>query len=104
MALRVDDAGRAIQRARALLCQEWQERVGAGERHIPAVRAPDGMLVYLVQPDASGRSIWEDDFVLHPPEAGQEDAGLVGIDHLAAGAAGRAHGQFRPVLPRGVRS
>ena len=37
-----------------------------GERRIPAVRAPDGTLVYLVQPDPSGRSIYEDDFRLFP--------------------------------------
>jgi 4-hydroxyphenylpyruvate dioxygenase len=83
LALRVDDAARATERARALLCQEWEERTGTGERHIPAVRAPDGMLVYLVQPDASGRSIWEDDFSLHPASADDEGAGLVGIDHIA---------------------
>ena len=82
MALRVDDAERAMQRARALLCPEWQERVGAGERHIPAVRAPDGTLFYLVQPDQSGRSIWEDDFFLHPPKDGEEP-GLTTIDHVA---------------------
>jgi 4-hydroxyphenylpyruvate dioxygenase len=64
MALRVDDAARAVTRAQALLCPEWQEHVGAGERRIPAVRAPDGSLIYLVQPDPAGRSIYEDDFHL----------------------------------------
>ncbi len=78
MALRVDDAGRALERARALLCPEWQERIGAGERRIPAVRAPDGTLVYLVQP--SGRAIWEDDFDLTPGQ--DQDAGLQTIDHV----------------------
>lgn len=66
MALRVDDAARAVQRAGALLCPQWQERIGVGERRIPAVRAPDGTLVYLVQPDASGRTIYDDDFRLFP--------------------------------------
>jgi 4-hydroxyphenylpyruvate dioxygenase len=80
MAFRVDDAGRALERAQALLCPEWQERIGAGERRIPAVRAPDGTLVYLVQPDPAGRAIWEDDF---DRAAGQEeDAGLQAIDHV----------------------
>ena len=64
VAFRVDDASRAIQRADALLCPEWRERIGPGERRIPAVRAPDGTLIYLVQPDASGRSIYQDDFHL----------------------------------------
>ncbi len=81
MAFRVDSVDRALARAAALLSSEWREQVGVGERHIPAVRAPDGTLIYLVEPGASGRSIWEDDFVLLPvPEA---DCGVVGIDHVA---------------------
>ena len=51
MAIRVDDAARTLARARALLCPDWQEPIGAGERRIPAVRAPDGTLIYLVQPE-----------------------------------------------------
>ncbi len=80
MALRVDDARAALVRAETLLCQEWHEKVGEGERRIPAVRAPDGTLIYLVQPDASGRSIWQDDFDLDPPG---EQGDLAGIDHVA---------------------
>ncbi|MBV9735271.1 MAG: sugar phosphate isomerase/epimerase and 4-hydroxyphenylpyruvate domain-containing protein [Acidisphaera sp.] len=81
MALRVDDAGQAIARAKALLCPEWQERTGSGERHIPAVRAPDGTLIYLVQPDPSGRSIWQDDFNLLQEAA--QDVGTMRVDHVA---------------------
>ena len=81
MALRVDDAGRAIDRAKALLVPEWRERVGEGERRIPSVRAPDGTLIYLVQPDPSGRSIYEDDFDLSEPPAGETPV-LDCIDHV----------------------
>jgi 4-hydroxyphenylpyruvate dioxygenase len=81
MALRVDSAGSALERGRALLGSEWHERVGAGERHIPAVRAPDGMLIYLVARDPSGRSIWEDDFVLLPDASATR--GLTRVDHIA---------------------
>jgi 4-hydroxyphenylpyruvate dioxygenase len=81
MALRVDDAERALARARALLCPEWQERVGEGERRIPALRAPDGTLIYLVQPDASGRSIYEDDFRMFPDAPG--GVALTDVDHVA---------------------
>jgi 4-hydroxyphenylpyruvate dioxygenase len=81
IALRVDDAARALRRAEILLCPEWHERIGAGERSIPAVRAPDGTLVYLVQPDASGRSIYQDDFRLFPEEP---PAPLLDkVDHIA---------------------
>jgi 4-hydroxyphenylpyruvate dioxygenase len=81
MAVRVDDADRAVERARALLCPEWQEPIGPGERRIPAVRAPDGTLVYLVTADPSGRSIYEDDFRLFP-EAPPPTL-LREVDHVA---------------------
>ena len=81
MALRVDDTQQALARARALLCPEWQERVGQGERRIPALRAPDGTLIYLVQPHPSGRSIFEDDFKLFADAS--DEASLTGVDHVA---------------------
>jgi 4-hydroxyphenylpyruvate dioxygenase len=80
MALRVDSADRTLERARALLCPEWHERIGVGERMIPAVRAPDGTLIYLIEPESEGRSFWQDDFDLLP--LGDETAGLDGIDHV----------------------
>ena len=80
MAIRVDDAARTLDRAQTLLCPEWQEPIGAGERRIPAVRAPDGTLIYLVQPDAGGRSFWEDDFDLVPGSGAGGD--LDEIDHV----------------------
>jgi len=80
MALRVDDATTAMQRAEALVCPPWRGPVGEGERRIPAVRAPDGMLIHLIAPDPSGRTIWEDDFRLKPLP---EDGSLLSIDHIA---------------------
>jgi 4-hydroxyphenylpyruvate dioxygenase len=80
MAIRVDDTARTLERARTLLCPDWQEPIGAGERLIPAVRAPDGTLVYLVQPETDGRCFWEDDFNLQP--ASDEPARLAEIDHV----------------------
>ena len=37
MAIRVDDAARTLARANVLLCPDWQEPLGIGERRIPAV-------------------------------------------------------------------
>ena len=82
MAFRVADAQQTLARARALLCPEWHEKTGAGERRIPAVRAPDGMLVYLVQPEPSGRPIWEDDFDLTADAGDAEGVGLTDTDHV----------------------
>ncbi|MDO3509487.1 bifunctional sugar phosphate isomerase/epimerase/4-hydroxyphenylpyruvate dioxygenase family protein [Ralstonia pseudosolanacearum] len=82
--LRVDDARRALARARALLCREWQERIGANERRIPALRTPDGMLMYLVDGDGP-RTIYDDDFVLKPPPAAGESGNEppYRLDHIA---------------------
>jgi 4-hydroxyphenylpyruvate dioxygenase len=85
MALRVDDPERVVARAEALVYPVWRERVGEGERNIPAVRAPDGTLVYLVEDPAAGAApIWEDDFVLAD---GAEDGRLLGVDHAAQAVA-----------------
>ena len=80
MAIRVDDAERTLARARALLCPDWQEPVGTGERRIPAVRAPDGTLICLIETENDGRSFWDDDFELYP--APKATAPLLGIDHV----------------------
>ena len=79
MALRVDDPARALDRARALLIPDWHERIGAGERQIPAVRGPDGTLIYLVARDRA--DFWSEDFLLEPDPG--DGAGLQTIDHLA---------------------
>jgi 4-hydroxyphenylpyruvate dioxygenase len=80
-ALRVDDAQRALARAKALLCSEWQEPVGEAERRIPAIRGLDGTLIYLIEPAPSGRTIYDDDFVLTPEAEGEP--GLLSVDHIA---------------------
>jgi 4-hydroxyphenylpyruvate dioxygenase len=82
MALRVNDAAGALTRAHALFCPEWQERVGPGERRIPALRGPDGTLIFLITPDADGRTIYDDDFHLFPDTSPNEGS-LTGIDHVA---------------------
>lgn len=83
LGLKVDDAQRAVTRARTLLCKEWRERIGPHERRIPALRAPDGMLFYLIDEQGSDRSIYESDFVLEPGGADSAGAGLMAIDHIA---------------------
>ncbi|MEA2728356.1 MAG: 4-hydroxyphenylpyruvate dioxygenase, partial [Acetobacteraceae bacterium] len=81
MAFRVDDANQAVQRAEALLCPPWHESIGPGEREIPAVRAPDGTLLYLVEPAADGTTIYDVDFQLFDNAA--PDDLLTTIDHVA---------------------
>ena len=62
MALRVDDVTARWRVRRRCMIPDWTERIGAGERHIPAVRGADGALIYLSATDepragASGRTI-----------------------------------------------
>ncbi|WP_280109928.1 4-hydroxyphenylpyruvate dioxygenase family protein [Azospirillum sp. B506] len=90
MAFTVDDAARTVARAEALRCVLWRERVGDGERRIPALRAPDGTLIYLVDDKDARRSIWEDDFHLFAEEPAGRTSDtpsppipLLGIDHVA---------------------
>jgi 4-hydroxyphenylpyruvate dioxygenase len=87
MAWRVDDPGRAMARACQLRVPEWRERIGEGERRIQALRAPDGMLIYLVPTEHRGSTIYEDDFVLsrraEPGERATLPGGLTLIDHVS---------------------
>ena len=81
MAFRVDDAKQAVQRAEALLCPPWQEPIGPGERQIPALRAPDGTLLYLVEPSADGSTIYDVDFQLF--DEAEPESLLTAVDHIA---------------------
>jgi 4-hydroxyphenylpyruvate dioxygenase len=84
LALRVDDVAATIMRAEALYCPEWRGgEVREGERIIPAVRVPDGLLLHLIQYDPTGRTIWEDDFDLIPVSISRDSAHLTSIDHIA---------------------
>ncbi|WP_109512302.1 3-dehydroshikimate dehydratase QuiC [Pseudomonas ovata] len=80
-ALRVDNAAQALERAQAFKGQPYRGLVGPNEREIPAVRAPDGSLIYLIEGAAPGQSIYDSDFVVNPqaPVTG----GLQRIDHMA---------------------
>jgi 4-hydroxyphenylpyruvate dioxygenase len=84
MGFRVDDPGRALARAEAMLSPTFRERTGEGERRIPAVRAPDGTLIYLVEAtDTATRRIWEDDFHLEESTPAEPRGRLGGVDHVA---------------------
>lgn len=81
LALKVDDVPATLARAQALLCPTWTERTGLGEYRIPAVREPDGTLLYLVDEEVS-RQMWSADFRL--VESEMQSAGTPPlIDHIA---------------------
>jgi len=91
LALRVDDATRAAERALTLLDQPFQQPVGPSELNIPAVRGLGGSLLYFVRPCARARRLWDVDFA---PVAGDVAEGGSGDDrsHIAIHALrGDAH-------------
>lgn len=80
-AVRVENGHGALERARQYKGQPYRGLVGPNEREIPAVRAPDGSLIYLVEPAAAGQSIYDSDFNIDAQAVGQ--GGLQRIDHMA---------------------
>ena len=78
MALRVDSSAPIVARARALGYATWQGDAGPNETPIPAICAPDGSLIYLID---AGEAIYERDFHLRDGVTVRED--YLGIDHLA---------------------
>jgi 4-hydroxyphenylpyruvate dioxygenase len=84
VSLRTDDGLRALNRATALHCPRFDGKVGPHELRIPAIRAPDGGLVYFASTAPGRKSLYEIDFALEAAKTGVE-AGLRAIDHVAMG-------------------
>jgi 4-hydroxyphenylpyruvate dioxygenase len=84
IALMVDDAGAALQRAVALGSEVFEQPVEPGEVVIPAIRGVGGGIIYFLdRKDDLGR-IWEIDFIPLPAGNGPgQEAGLTRIDHVA---------------------
>ena len=81
-AIRVKDAGDALQQASALGAKTNHGRVGPMELNIPAIRGIGGSLIYLVDRYAD-RSIYDVDFVpLSPTPWQAAGVGLTHVDHL----------------------
>jgi 4-hydroxyphenylpyruvate dioxygenase len=83
LAFRVADTSRALTRAQLYRGQIFEGPIEQREQLIPALRAPDGSLIYLVESAASGASIYDSDFTLAPEAAPAAGAGLTRIDHVA---------------------
>ncbi|MDU2773400.1 bifunctional sugar phosphate isomerase/epimerase/4-hydroxyphenylpyruvate dioxygenase family protein [Klebsiella grimontii] len=80
MALRVSQSAAIVERARAYGYATWQGDAGPNESPIPAVCAPDGSLIYLIE---VGDDIYTRDFHLRANLTPRDD--YQGIDHLALG-------------------
>jgi len=81
IALKVDDAGAALDRAQKLLDQPFRQAVGPGELEFPCVRGLGGSLLYFIDEKHGLDRLWDVDF---ERVAGiGNDAGLVAVDHIS---------------------
>jgi 4-hydroxyphenylpyruvate dioxygenase len=85
VAVKVDDAAAAVERAVSLLDQPFRQAVGPGELDIPAVRGVGGSLLYFVDGKSGLDRLWDVDFEPIAPAASPAavGAGLIAIDHLS---------------------
>ena len=78
IAIEVDDAGKTMARAEALMARTFHQPVGPGELEIPAIRGVGGSLLYFLE--QAGKN-WDTDF-----EALRSDAAtdhLSTVDHIS---------------------
>lgn len=82
LGLMVDDAARAVARAKALGASLFSQRRGAGELDIPAVRGVGGSVLHFLDRASELAAVWETEF--RPLPAGDRAApvGLDRIDHV----------------------
>jgi 4-hydroxyphenylpyruvate dioxygenase len=83
VALRVDDAAAAFERAQKLYDQPFRQAVLPGELEIPALRGLGGSLLYLVDSKSDLGRLWDIDFASIGAGADARDAGLVAFDHIS---------------------
>ena len=82
VALGTTDAPAALSRAEAFGCQRVGGRVGANELTIPAVRAPDGSLVYFFDTHHGGEHGFEADFIVNAAAPGPLGE-AARVDHIS---------------------
>jgi 4-hydroxyphenylpyruvate dioxygenase len=84
IALRVDAVEQAMTRALGLKIQSFEQAVGPGELHIPAIRGVGGSLIYFTQPSGELGQIWERDFETVPRAGGAPSPDrLARVDHIS---------------------
>lgn len=83
MALMVDDAQAALERAIALGAESFCQDVANSELDIPAIRGVGGGLVYFLDRKSDLARLWDVDFLAVEDEDAPQDVGLQSIDHVA---------------------
>ena len=86
LGIATEDSVRALNRATAYGCPRFEGRIGPNELRIPAVRAPDGSLIYFVPSSQGSKRLFEIDFLLEDEAAAAAgSADLLTVDHIAQG-------------------
>ncbi len=81
--LRVNNTQEALERAKMYRCHEYHDVVGLGELGIPAIRALDDHLLYLVDRFGTENNIWAEQFTRQKLDENTSPAFLHAIDHLS---------------------
>ena len=82
IALRVNDAAQAHDRARALLAEPFGGSIGEGELEIPAIRGVGESLIYFLDRRGGQGAFYDVDFLADVEAVEVEPLGLARIDHL----------------------
>lgn len=86
LGIATEDSVRALNRATAYGCPRFEGRIGPNELKIPAVRAPDGSLIYFVPASDGSKRLFEIDFLLEDEAAvAANSTDLRTVDHIALG-------------------
>lgn len=86
LGIATEDNLRALNRATAYGCPRFEGRIGPNELKIPAIRAPDGCLIYFVPSSQGRKRLYEIDFLLDSEaDTGGSKADLLTVDHIAQG-------------------
>lgn len=83
MAVIVDDAAKAYERALALDAEPFTQPVADGELELPAIRGVGGGIVYLIDDKSALGRFSEIDFQPVTDDSDAPSAGLLRIDHVA---------------------
>ncbi|MEO9339151.1 TIM barrel protein [Mesorhizobium sp. SB112] len=80
--LKVEDAAATVERARALGAEPFEQPHGPGELSIPGIRGVGGGVIFFVDAKSGLEKVWDVEFT-PSAEPQEDDAGLIGIDHIA---------------------
>ncbi|MCX2723133.1 bifunctional sugar phosphate isomerase/epimerase/4-hydroxyphenylpyruvate dioxygenase family protein [Roseibium salinum] len=81
--VKVADAQAAVERARALGADPFEQPVGPGELNIPAIRGLGGSVLHFIDRSSDLARVWDIEFRPVGDDNRPQNAGLTRIDHLA---------------------